>query len=180
MMIFNCGRNWNFFLFTLFVIERVSRNGQRYFSLCEHRQHCKFGFHLAVPIGKRSSENKSSSSSTSTPHVIALVRTKTNFIIDRKDENLILILIFFQVGLPARGKTYISKKLSRYLNWIGINTKVKPIPIELTLMFVTKISPNHFHRCSILETTDAKWRPTTLTIQCSIPIMNTGYSWENR
>lgn len=31
----------------------------------------------------------------------------------------------FQVGLPARGKTYISKKLSRYLNWIGINTKVK-------------------------------------------------------
>jgi len=28
------------------------------------------------------------------------------------------------VGLPARGKTYISKKLSRYLNWIGINTKV--------------------------------------------------------
>lgn len=29
------------------------------------------------------------------------------------------------VGLPARGKTYISKKLSRYLNWIGINTRGK-------------------------------------------------------
>lgn len=28
------------------------------------------------------------------------------------------------MGLPARGKTYISKKLSRYLNWIGINTRV--------------------------------------------------------
>ncbi|PAA66830.1 hypothetical protein BOX15_Mlig023078g1 [Macrostomum lignano] len=28
------------------------------------------------------------------------------------------------VGLPARGKTYISKKLTRYLNWIGIQTKV--------------------------------------------------------
>ena len=40
-------------------------------------------------------------SSTSTPHVIAMV------------------------GLPARGKTYISKKLSRYLNWIGVNTKVR-------------------------------------------------------
>ena len=26
--------------------------------------------------------------------------------------------------MPARGKTYISKKLSRYLNWIGINTRV--------------------------------------------------------
>ena len=28
------------------------------------------------------------------------------------------------VGLPARGKTYISRKLARYLNWIGVNTKV--------------------------------------------------------
>uniref|UniRef100_A0A914WX09 6-phosphofructo-2-kinase domain-containing protein n=1 Tax=Plectus sambesii TaxID=2011161 RepID=A0A914WX09_9BILA len=27
------------------------------------------------------------------------------------------------VGLPARGKTYISRKLCRYLNWIGIKTK---------------------------------------------------------
>uniref|UniRef100_A0A3Q3WWH2 6-phosphofructo-2-kinase domain-containing protein n=1 Tax=Mola mola TaxID=94237 RepID=A0A3Q3WWH2_MOLML len=28
------------------------------------------------------------------------------------------------VGLPARGKTFISKKLTRYLNWIGVTTKV--------------------------------------------------------
>uniref|UniRef100_A0A0B7A4W9 6-phosphofructo-2-kinase domain-containing protein n=2 Tax=Arion vulgaris TaxID=1028688 RepID=A0A0B7A4W9_9EUPU len=28
------------------------------------------------------------------------------------------------VGLPARGKTYISKKLTRYLNWIGVSTRV--------------------------------------------------------
>ncbi|KAI1899902.1 hypothetical protein AGOR_G00066550 [Albula goreensis] len=28
------------------------------------------------------------------------------------------------VGLPARGKTYIAKKLTRYLNWIGVHTKV--------------------------------------------------------
>nr|XP_033813874.1 6-phosphofructo-2-kinase/fructose-2,6-bisphosphatase 3 isoform X4 [Geotrypetes seraphini] len=28
------------------------------------------------------------------------------------------------VGLPARGKTYISKKLTRYLNWVGVPTKV--------------------------------------------------------
>lgn len=27
------------------------------------------------------------------------------------------------VGLPARGKTYTSKKLTRYLNWIGMPTK---------------------------------------------------------
>lgn len=30
---------------------------------------------------------------------------------------------FVMVGLPARGKTYISKKLARYLNWIGVKTK---------------------------------------------------------
>jgi hypothetical protein len=36
-----------------------------------HLQHCKFGFHLAVAMGKRSIGKKSSS--TSTPHVIALV-----------------------------------------------------------------------------------------------------------
>ncbi|XP_034732140.1 6-phosphofructo-2-kinase/fructose-2,6-bisphosphatase 1 isoform X4 [Etheostoma cragini] len=28
------------------------------------------------------------------------------------------------VGLPARGKTYISKKLTHYLNWIGVPTKM--------------------------------------------------------
>ncbi|XP_013380460.1 6-phosphofructo-2-kinase/fructose-2,6-bisphosphatase 3 [Lingula anatina] len=32
--------------------------------------------------------------------------------------------IIVMVGLPARGKTYMGKKLARYLNWIGINTKV--------------------------------------------------------
>jgi len=28
------------------------------------------------------------------------------------------------VGLPARGKTYISTRLCRYLNWVGLNTRV--------------------------------------------------------
>ena len=27
------------------------------------------------------------------------------------------------VGLPARGKTYIARKLARYLNWIGVETR---------------------------------------------------------
>ncbi|KAL8569432.1 hypothetical protein ACOMHN_054147 [Nucella lapillus] len=31
--------------------------------------------------------------------------------------------VIAMVGLPARGKTYISKKLTRYLNWIGISTR---------------------------------------------------------
>ncbi|XP_078066174.1 6-phosphofructo-2-kinase/fructose-2,6-bisphosphatase 4 isoform X2 [Mustelus asterias] len=31
--------------------------------------------------------------------------------------------LIVMVGLPARGKTYISKKLTRYFNWIGVPTK---------------------------------------------------------
>ncbi|CAF4268511.1 unnamed protein product [Rotaria magnacalcarata] len=31
--------------------------------------------------------------------------------------------IIAMAGLPARGKTYISRKLARYLQWIGIKTK---------------------------------------------------------
>lgn len=32
--------------------------------------------------------------------------------------------VIVMVGLPARGKTYMAKKLTRYLNWIGVKTKV--------------------------------------------------------
>jgi len=33
-------------------------------------------------------------------------------------------MIVAMVGLPARGKTYISTRLSRYLNWVGIKTRL--------------------------------------------------------
>ena len=32
--------------------------------------------------------------------------------------------VIVMVGLPARGKTYISRLLCMYLNWIGVNTRV--------------------------------------------------------
>lgn len=38
--------------------------------------------------------------------------------------------LIVMVGLPARGKTYISKKLTRYLNWIGVPTRGEA-PVEL-------------------------------------------------
>jgi|LauGreDrversion4_2_1035121.scaffolds.fasta_scaffold1498437_1 6-phosphofructo-2-kinase/fructose-2,6-biphosphatase 2 len=33
-------------------------------------------------------------------------------------------LIIGMVGLPARGKSYLSKKMARYLNWVGLKSKV--------------------------------------------------------
>ena len=32
--------------------------------------------------------------------------------------------VIVMVGLPARGKTYISRLLYMYLNWIGVDTRV--------------------------------------------------------
>ena len=32
--------------------------------------------------------------------------------------------IIIMVGLPARGKSFISNKLLKYLNWSNINTKI--------------------------------------------------------
>jgi len=57
---------------------------------------------LNIPNGPGAKERKVSTrlATVASPHVVCMV------------------------GLPASGKTYISKKLSRYLNWIGITTKV--------------------------------------------------------
>lgn len=40
------------------------------------------------------------------------------------DSNSLKPLIISLVGLPARGKSYISRKLNRYFYWLGIDTKV--------------------------------------------------------
>jgi signal recognition particle GTPase len=36
-------------------------------------------------------------------------------------------LIISMVGLPARGKSYLARKLARYLNWVGYKAQVTNI-----------------------------------------------------
>ncbi|OCT57412.1 hypothetical protein XELAEV_18003546mg [Xenopus laevis] len=59
--------------------------------------------------------------------------------------------MIIMVGLPARGKTYISKKLTRYLNWIGIPTKVSGTRsrfrrCNLQVHFGSEISSMYLHQ----------------------------------
>lgn len=49
--------------------------------------------------------------------------TQVRTISDSSREQVRVPNVIALVGLPARGKTYISHKLCRYLNWIGIKTK---------------------------------------------------------
>lgn len=43
------------------------------------------------------------------------------------------------VGLPARGKTYISKKLTRYLNWIGVPTRGRASRAEVAHLLFSRL-----------------------------------------
>lgn len=52
------------------------------------------------------------------------------------DDGLRQACFFFLVGLPARGKSYIVKKLRRYLNWLQYETKVYYFCLSLPFFYV--------------------------------------------
>jgi hypothetical protein len=56
--------------------------------------------------------------------------------------------VISMVGLPARGKTYMSKKLTRYLNWIGIRTKGKIILVTWKYLLYCLFWKNWGHQDS--------------------------------
>ena len=68
------------------------------------------------------------------------------------------------VGLPARGKTYISRKLSRYLNWIGINTRVFNLGEYRSDIGAGSRSK---YKCSL---SDDSWRDMTNPVMSSLII----------
>lgn len=53
-------------------------------------------------------------------------------------------IILGMVGLPARGKSYISKKLVTMLNWIGLNSKVFNIGVYRRQLVGTDCVANFF------------------------------------
>lgn len=55
-------------------------------------------------------------------------------------------ILVVTVGLPARGKTHISRALERYLRWAGIKTQVVSLGDyrRKTLGGAQKLSPDYF------------------------------------
>ena len=53
-------------------------------------------------------------------------------------------LALIMVGLPARGKTYIARKISRYLSWRGHKTRVFNVGNYRREQAGAKVSHNFF------------------------------------
>lgn len=55
-------------------------------------------------------------------------------------------ILILTVGLPARGKTHISRALERYLRWMGVKTQVVSLGDyrRKTLGGTKKLPPDYF------------------------------------
>jgi len=57
--------------------------------------------------------------------------------------------LIVMIGLPARGKTYISKKLTRYLNWIGVPTQgecMHHVSDQLLMASIAYVSSRYIYK----------------------------------
>lgn len=78
------------------------------------------------------------------------------------------------VGLPARGKTYISKKLTRYLNWIGVPTRgtfIQDCPLNDYILHWNKVveTSNLKDKGSSFSTCITTERWTQVSLLLSLP-----------
>ncbi|KAJ3994795.1 6-phosphofructo-2-kinase [Lentinula boryana] len=56
-------------------------------------------------------------------------------------------ILVVTIGLPARGKTHISRSLERYLRWMGVKTQVVRLGVyrTKTLGGAQKLPADYFH-----------------------------------
>lgn len=56
-------------------------------------------------------------------------------------------ILVIAIGLPARGKTHISRALERYLRWMGVKTQVVSLGDyrRKNLGGAQKLPPDYFH-----------------------------------
>lgn len=73
-------------------------------------------------------------------------------------------LVIVMVGLPARGKSYITKKLARYLNWLQHDTRIFNVGEKRRVVAGGQpVSPNPARRASPHEFEDSPIRITAMT-----------------
>ncbi len=53
-------------------------------------------------------------------------------------------LVIVMVGLPARGKSYISMKIARFFNWLGTNSKIFNQGVYRRLTVGLQVSNKYF------------------------------------
>lgn len=74
-------------------------------------------------------------------------------------------IVLVMVGMPARGKSYIARRLARYLNWTGMKAKVFNIGIYRRIIIGVECDSEFFNqenkeavkareRCAELATLD--------------------------
>jgi len=69
-------------------------------------------------------------------------------------------ILVITIGLPARGKTHISRSLERYLRWMGVKTQVVSLGDyrRKTLGGAQKLPPDYFTLGELHSANDRWWR----------------------
>ncbi|XP_025108761.1 6-phosphofructo-2-kinase/fructose-2,6-bisphosphatase-like isoform X5 [Pomacea canaliculata] len=81
--------------------------------------------------------------------------------------------VISMVGLPARGKTYIAKKLTRYLNWIGVTTKAFNVG-EYRRAATDSYKNHNFFRADNKEAQELRTRVALMAVDDACKFLSTG------
>jgi signal recognition particle GTPase len=78
-------------------------------------------------------------------------------------------LVIVMIGLPARGKSYISRKLARFLNWYGINSKIFNQGVYRRINVGKQVSNDYFDE---VNNQDERDRVSNIALDHLIEFMN--------